>query len=233
MFVLEIILKSFKDIFDKKIFFTSLLPIILASLFWGVIFFIFIDPISHFVAYLASYIPFIGDSSWLQDGIKSIGGVLVYYELVIISSVMIVGIISDKIVDRINEKYYHNQKWGFGSVSGSVMVALRQNLIFITLFLFLVWTLFIPGVNVIIHIFLWSVLIKKPNFYDSLAMYATKSEYKILQKSDRLKTTLLSMIGASMFLIPIVGVFIYVVQLLIFSHFNLKRLKILREKDDQ
>ena len=229
--MLEIILKSFKDLFDKRIFFTSLLPIILAALFWGVVFFIFIEPISHFVAYLASYIPFIGDSSWLQNGIKSVGGILVYYELVIISSVMIVGIISDKIVDRINEKYYHNQKRGFGSVSGSVMVALRQNLVFIILFVLLAWTLFIPGVNVLVHIFLWSVLIKKPNFYDSLAMYATKKEYKTLQKKEKLKTNLLSMIGASFFLIPIVGVFIYVVQLLIFSHFNLGRLKLLREKN--
>ncbi|HHH20306.1 MAG TPA: hypothetical protein ENK87_00090 [Nitratifractor sp.] len=230
--MLQIVLKSFKDLFDKKIFFTSLIPIVIAALFWGVVSYMFLQPISHFIAYLVSFIPFIGNSSWLQNSIEAIGGLLVYYELVVISSVVIVGIIADKIVDRVNDKYYHNAKRGFGSVAGSVMIALKQNLIFIVLFILFLPLLFVPVLNIFVHLLLWAILIKKPNFYDSIAMYATKEEFKKLQRSDKVKTNTLTLLSASLFLIPIVGVFVYVVQLLMFAHFNLGRLKMLRGRGD-
>jgi len=226
--MLQIVLKSFKDLLDKKIFFTSLIPIFIAALFWGVVFYAFAHPISNFIAHMVSYIPFVGKSSWLQDAIKAVGGVVVYYELVIISSVVIVGIIADKIVDRINDKYYHNTKKGFGTTAGSVIVALKQNLIFIVLFIIFLPLIFVPVLNIIVHIFLWATLIKKPNFYDSIAMYASKEEFKILQKRDKFKTNIIALISASLFLIPVVGVFVYVVQLLMFAHFNLSRLKAIR-----
>jgi len=108
------------------------------------------------------------------------------------------------------------------------MVALKQNLIFIVLFIIFLPLIFVPVLNIIVHIFLWATLIKKPNFYDSIAMYANKEEFKILQKRDKLKTNIIALISASLFLIPVVGVFVYVVQLLMFAHFNLSRLKAIR-----
>jgi len=226
--MLEIITKSIKDLFDKRILFTSLIPIIIAAIFWGFIFFIFHGPVNNFLTWTIHHIPFIGDAQWLKDIVASVGGVFVYYELLIITSVMIVGIVADKIVDIINNKYYHNEKRGFGTVSGSIFIALKQNVIFLILFILLLPAMFVPVLNIFVHLFLWSVLIKQPTFYDSIAIYATKDEFNKLKKSNKIKTWTITIISASLFLIPIFGIFVYILQLLMFTHYNLKRLQGLR-----
>jgi CysZ protein len=226
--LLEIIIKSFKDLFDRKILLTSLIPIIIAAILWGIIFFIFHTKINQFVVYLVSHIPFIGNNSWVQSVVEAIGGIFIYYELLIITSVMIVGIIADSIVDRINSKYYNIEKKGFGTILESIFIALKQNLIFFILFIIFLPAMFIPLLNIFVHIFLWSILIKKPTFYDSISMYATKEEFKFLQNSNKMTIIIITFFCASFFLIPIFGIFVYIIQLLIFTHFNLQRLKELR-----
>lgn len=226
--MLEIIIKSFKDLFDRKILLTSLIPIIIAAILWGIIFFIFHTQINQFVVYLVSHIPFIGNNSWVQSVVEAIGGIFIYYELLIITSVMIVGIIADSIVDRINSKYYNIEKKGFGTILESIFIALKQNLIFFILFIIFLPAMFIPLLNIFVHIFLWSILIKKPTFYDSISMYATKEEFKFLQNSNKMTIIIITFLCASFFLIPIFGIFVYIIQLLIFTHFNLQRLKELR-----
>jgi len=226
--MLKIFFKAIKDLVDKKIFLTSLIPLLIAASVWGILFYLLSESINSTIEFILSYVPFIGESHWFVSAVESIGGVLLYYELVIMTSVMIVGIIADKIVDIVNDKYYHNEKKGFGTTAGSVLTALKQNLIFFILLIMTFPLLFVPVLNIFIHIFLWFVLIKKPNFYDSVAMYATKEEYKELQSKDKLQTNGIGLISASLFLIPFIGIFIYIVQLLMFTHFNLQRLKELR-----
>jgi len=224
----EIILKSIKDLFDKKILLTSLIPIVIAALFWGIVFFIFHTQINNFIVYLVSHIPFIGDNSWVQNGIEAIGGILIYYELLIITSIMIVGIIADTVVERINGKYYQVEKKGFGSVLESIFIALKQNLLFIVLFIIFIPAMFVPLLNIFVHLLLWSILIQKPTFYDSISMYATKEEFETLQNSNKMQMRITTFLSASLFLIPVFGIFVYILQLLLFTHFNLKRLKEMR-----
>jgi len=226
--MLEILIKSIKDLFDKKILFKSLVPIIVAAIFWGIVFFVFHSQINDFFVYLISHIPFISDSNWIKNIIEVIGGIFIYYQLLIITSTLIVGVIADKIVDRINEKYYHLKKQGFGSFIGSIGITLKYNLIFIILFIILLPAMFIPGINIIVNIMLWIILIKNPIFYDSIAMYASKEEYQILKNNKKTTTFIIAFLSALLFLVPILGVFVYIAQLLLFTHYNLKRLKELR-----
>lgn len=226
--MLKLFLKSIKDLFNTKILLTSLIPIVVASLFWGIIFFILHNQINQFIVWLISYIPFVGDSKWLVNTVEAIGGIFIYYELLIITSIMIVGIIADKIVDEINSKYYHNEKRGFGTTLESIIISLKQNLLFIILFILFLPTMFIPVVNIVVHLFLWSILIKKPTFYDSIAMYANKDEFHQLESSNTMQLRLIALVSASLLLIPVFGIFVYILQLLMFTHFNLQRLKTIR-----
>jgi len=226
--MIEVILKSFKDLFNKKILFTSLIPIIIAAIFWGVIFFVFHTNISQFVSYLVSHIPFIGDKSWVHSLVETVGGILIYYELLITTSIMIVGVIADKIVDEINSKYYNLEKRGFGTVTESIFISLKQNILFFILFIIFIPAMFVPILNIFVHLFLWSILLKKPTFYDSISTYATKDEFNTLKNTNKFTLMAITIISASLFLIPIVGIFVYILQLLMFTHFNLKRLQSLR-----
>jgi len=224
--MLELIVKSIKDIFDKKILLTSLIPIIIAAIFWGIVFFIFHTNINNMFVWVVSYIPFVSDGSWIKDILETVGGIFVYYQLLIITSVMIVGLIADKIVDIINKKHYHLEKKGFGTTSESIIISLKQNVIFIILFIILLPTMFIPLVNIFVNIILWMVLIKKPMFYDSIATIASKDEYDKLYSNNKIR--IITLLSASLFLIPILGIFVYIIQLLIFTHFNMQRLQSLR-----
>ena len=226
--MLELIIKSTKDIFDKKILFTSLIPIVIAAIFWGVVFFIFHTNINNMFVWVVSHIPFVSDGSWIKDILETVGGIFVYYQLLIITSVMIVGIVADKIVDRVNEKYYHLDKNGFGTTGESIIISLKQNMIFIILFIILLPTMFIPLINIVVNILLWMVLIKKPIFYDSISTIASKDEYDRLYSNNKIRIRLITLLGASLFLIPILGIFVYIIQLLIFTHFNMQRLQHLR-----
>ncbi len=226
--MLKLFLNSIKDLFNIKILLTSLIPIVVASLFWGIIFFIFHNQINQFIVWLISYIPFVGDSKWLVHTVEAIGGIFIYYELLIITSIMIVGLIADQIVDEINDKYYHNEKRGFGTTLESIIISLKQNLLFIILFILFLPTMFIPVINIVVHLFLWSILIKKPTFYDSIAMYANKDEFHQLESSNTMQLRLIALASASLLLIPVFGIFVYILQLLMFTHFNLQRLKAIR-----
>ncbi len=225
--MLPIFAKSLKDFFDPKILLISLVPITGAAFIWGVIFYVFSGQIDSALGKWLAHIPFL-DNEWARSTVEIVGGIVIYYELLIITAVMIVGLIADTVVDRVNGKSYRLEKNGFGTLTGSMISSLKSNLLFMLLFVLFLPLLFVPAINIFVHLFLWMILIKTPLFYDSIAMYATREEYKRLKKSNRLSIFTIALGSASLFLIPVVGVFIYVLQLLFFTHFNLQRLAKMR-----
>lgn len=223
-----IISKSLQDFLDPKILFISLLPITFAAIFWGVVFYVFQGQIDAALeGFLARRVPFV-NADWASAIVGVIGGIFIYYELLLITAVMIVGLIADVVVGRINAKQYRLQKRGFGSLSGSLLISLRSNAVFILLFVITLPLLFVPVLNILIHLFLWVVLIKSPLFYDSIAMFATREEYQVLKRTQRWRTRGIAYLAASLFMIPVIGVFIYVLQLIFFAHYNLQRLTDMR-----
>lgn len=225
--MLAVFAKSLRDFIRPKILFLSLLPITLAALIWAAVFYLFHAQIDAALGNLLERIPFIS-VEWAKNALEWVGGIFIYYELLIITAVMIVGLIADTVVGMVNARSYQLEKKGFGSLTGSVLISLRSNLYFIILLVLFLPTLFIPGVNIIVHLLLWLVLIRMPLFYDSVAMIATRDEYEQLRKQNRWRRFLIGLSSASLFLIPVIGIFIYVLQLLFFTHFNLQRLSVLR-----
>lgn len=225
--MLPVFAKSIKDFFDIKILLVSLLPITGAAVLWAVVFYVFSSQIDSALGSLLGTVPFL-DNDWVRSSIELVGGVFIYYQLLIVTAVMIVGIIADWVVDRVNTKSYYLEKRGFGSLFGSILISLKSNVLFMVLFVLFLPLMFVPLVNVFVNLILWVILIKTPLFYDSLAMYATREEYRILKKSNRWSTFTIALASASLFLIPVVGVFIYVLQLLFFTNYNLQRLAKIR-----
>ena len=166
--MLSIFAKSLKDFFDIKILLTSLLPITGAALIWGGIFYVFSSQIDSALADLLGHVPFL-NNDWVRSTVELVGGVFLYYELLIVTAVMIVGVIAEWVVDRVNGKSYQLEKRGFGSFSGSMITSLKSNLLFMLLFVLFLPLIFIPLINIFVHLFLWMILIKTPLFYDSIA----------------------------------------------------------------
>ncbi len=225
--MLSVFAKSLKDFFDIKILLVSLLPITGAAVLWAVVFYVFSSQIDNALGSLLGTVPYL-DNDWVRGSIELVGGVFIYYQLLIVTAVMIVGIIADWVVDRVNAKGYYLEKRGFGSLFGSILISLKSNVLFMVLFVLFLPLMFVPLINVFVNLIFWVILIKTPLFYDSLAMYATREEYRILKKSNRWSTFTIALASDSLFLIPVVGVFIYVLQILFFTNYNLKRLAKMR-----
>lgn len=225
--MLTVFTRSFRDFLHFRILMLSFLPILGAALFWGGVLFLFAEQINALLLGWMSRIPLV-DTEWAVDAVELIGGLVVFYQLMIATAVMIVGLIADGVVDRINLRRYQLVKNGFGTLSGSIWTSLKSNLLFILLFVLFLPLVFVPVLNIVVQLWLWMLLIKKPLFYDSVAMYASPEEYRQLIQAQRGKSFLLTLVSASLFLIPLVGVFIYVLQLLFYTNYNLERLALMR-----
>ena len=201
--MIALLLKSMKDFLHPKILFYALIPLLLAALVLGGLFYLLHTQIEGYFITIASYIPFVS-AQWVQNISESFFGVFIFYEFWIMLALVFVGLISEKVVDFINAKYYHLQKEGFGTGLGSIMIALKSNAIFLLLFIITSPLLFIPVVNIILHILLWMVMLKSPMYYDACAFYATKSQYKEINKKRKRQLRLITLLFASLLLIPFV-----------------------------
>ena len=221
--MLTVFTRSLRDFLNFRILMLSFLPILGAALFWGGVFFLFAEQIDALLVGWLSRVPLV-DTEWAVDAVELIGGLVVFYQLMIATAVMIVGLVADGVVDRVNAHRYQLKKSGFGTLSGSLWTSLKSNILFILLFILLLPLVFVPVLNIVVQLWLWMLLIKKPLFYDSVAMYASREEYAQLLGRPRWPSFIVTLAAASLFLIPLIGVFVYVLQLLFFANYNLERL---------
>ncbi len=222
--MITLIAKSIKDFLHPKILFYALIPLSLAALVLAGVFYLLHTQIAGYFVTIASYIPFVS-AQWVQKISESFFAIFIFYEFWIMLSLVFVGLISEKVVDFINAKYYHLQKEGFGTGLGSIMIALKSNAIFLLLFIITSPLLFIPVVNIILHILLWMVMLKAPMYYDACAFYATKEQFQMIKKKQKNQLRLITLLSASLLLIPFVGVLLYILQLILYTHFSLRALK--------
>jgi len=221
--ILKVFFSAFRDFFDKRVFFISLVPLIISAIFWSIVFYIFHNDIDVLISEYVENEDIRGFFLFVLESI-------VFYELLIITSVIIVGIVADKIVKTINQKYYKLNFNGFGKISDSIFISIKANIKFVLIFIFLFLPSLVifPFISLVIHILMWMVVIKDAMFYDSLSSIANENEYNIIKNSNRLEIFFITLLSASLFFIPVFGVFVYIWQLLIFIHYNLNKLKELR-----
>jgi uncharacterized protein involved in cysteine biosynthesis len=214
-----------KDFFDKQILKYTFLPFIISIIFWAIIFLVFKDFIYNFLFSYISHLPFSNMINQILSGIGSGIIILVLYYFSVISTL---GIFSsffiDKIVLRINEKHYNcsvKEAKIKDSLKG-ILISLKSFLIYFIIFIFTFFLLFIPIVNIIYEMFLFSVLNKKPLVFDSSYLFL---DPEIVEKENKWKINLLVFFSSLVYFIPFVSLFGYTFQLILISHFVLKKCK--------
>ncbi len=203
-----------KDLFDKEILKYTFLPLLLSLGFWGIMFFIFGGNILNFFAYLSTYLPK-GDE--ISNFIKEYGwSVLIFlWYLGVISTIgLFSSFFIDKIVLRINRHYNCPvKKVNFKDTLKGVFISLKAFFIYLIIFMFTFWMLFIPVVNVVYQLFMWSVLNKAPLEFDSTYLFKIKPN----------KNFFLVFITSLIYFVPFLSLFGYTFQLIFMTHYNLKK----------
>ncbi len=220
----KLLIRSLKDAIHPKIIFYSFIPMILSALIlWGV-FATFESTLKDYIISFASYIPFVPEE-WIANITESFIGIFIFYQFWMMLALILVGVISDQVVEFVNNKYYHLEKNGFGSMLGSIVVALKSTAIYMILFIITLPLMFVPILNFIVQILLWMVMLKAPMYYDACAFYTPKDQFINIQKENKSELRFVTFVSSLLFLIPFLGVLLYIVQLIMFTHFALSKVK--------
>jgi uncharacterized protein involved in cysteine biosynthesis len=218
-------MKVMKDLFDKKILKYTFLPFVISIIFWGIIFLVFKDFIYSFIFSYISHLPF---SNTINGILSGIGSGIIIFVLYYFSVISTLGVFSsffiDKIVLRINEKHYKCEvkKTTLKDSVKGVWVSLKSFLIYFIIFIFTFFLLFIPVINIIYEMFLLTILNKKSLIFDSSYLFL---EPEKIEKENKWKINLLVFFSSLIYFIPFVSLFGYTFQLILMTHFVLKKCK--------
>lgn len=205
-------LKSLQDIFSKEVIIFVFQIAAAALALSGLFVWYFWEGLSSFIASYLSWIPW----EWLQtSGAKVVTFGLAYMIFIIVIA-LLTSLYSEKLLIKLAKKHYPDVKViGTADISTSILLTLKASIIFLILFILLLPFIFIPVVGQVVLLYLWSVLLREPTFYDVSALFI--SDKKVLKKKKK-TTRVLAMIASLFNYIPVMNAFAPVFAQILFLH---------------
>lgn len=228
---------AFRDLMRFKIAWIIIWPILVSTLFWLIIGFIFQDSFSELILLVLNEIG-IGESlqnmesGWITSVIQSLIHIILFIPLVIITTLLITTIfIMPALIKQVANRYYPGLKREQGgTLSGSIINAILASGIFI-----LIWVITVPlwttGVGIIIPFVAAAFMNQQLFRYDALSEHASKQEIKIICASNRYSLWGLGLLTGLFQFIPILNLIAPIFTALAFIHFGLEHLKLLRAEN--
>jgi hypothetical protein len=210
--IFEAISRAFRDLFQFRILWIVLWPIVTAVLMWfvlGVVFWEFF-------------------SDWITSGLNA--HLVLFIPLVFVTALVITALFAMPMLIRLvaERDYPQLERKNGGSVGGNVLNALLAICIFVV-----IWTLTIPlwlvGVGIIIPFIAAAYLNQRLFRYDALAEHASHEEMKVLFSANQSSLWGLGLLTGLVQFIPVLNLFAPVLSGLTFVHFGLRQLNDLRQ----
>ncbi len=208
----QTISKSFKDIFSSTVLLFVAKITIISIAVTAVVIWLLAGILTSFIVSYLSWIPW----EWVQTAGASVATVAIAYMLfIIVLSIMTSLMVEPLLIQLAKKNYPDSPVVGTANMSRSVLLSLRSGFIFLILFLFTFPIMFIPLVGAVWMLWLWSILLKAPTFYDVSSLFISN---KAQRKEKRKKLTLLSMVAAGFNYIPVLNIFAPVFAQILFLH---------------
>ncbi len=213
----QTIMKSFKDLFSGTVLFfmvkvAAVSVVITAILIWG-----FNSILVDFVKSYLAWIPW----QWLQTSGAAVATVAVAYMLFIMVLSIITSLMVEPLLVKLAKKHYPNSPVaGSPNITTSLLLSLRSGLLFLFVFLITFPVMFIPLIGAVWMLWLWSILLKAPTFYDVSSLFISDRSVK---REKKKKTTLLAMVAAGFNYIPVLNIFAPVFAQILFLHHVLNK----------
>ena len=208
----KILSKSLNDIFSKDVIIFVIqigaaaftLSALFVWYFWG--------GLSSFIASYLSWIPW----EWLQTSGAKVMTFGLAYMIFIIIVTLLTSLYSEKLLIKLAKKHYPDvPNIGTANISTSILLTLKASAIFLVFFILLLAFIFIPLVGQVVLLYLWSILLREPTFYDVSALFI--NDKKVLKEKKK-KTRLLAMIASLFNYIPVLNAFAPVYAQILFLH---------------
>ncbi|MBP6056911.1 MAG: EI24 domain-containing protein [Nitrosomonas sp.] len=237
--VFKAIKSTFRDLIRFKIAWIVVWPILVATLFWFAIGYIFWDNFSELIYQVFVEIG-IGEwlknvePGWIAVSIQGLLHVIVFVPLVIMTTLIITTIfVMPALIKLVANRYYPELKREHGGTfSGSIINAILASGIFI-----LIWVITLPlwtiGAGIIIP-FVTAAFMNQQLFrYDALSEHASKQEIKTICVSNRYSLWGLGLLTGLIQFVPLLNLLAPIFTALTFIHFGLEHLKLLRAQNER
>ena len=234
--VIEALSRAFRDLFQFRILWIVLWPIVVAALMWFVLGLVFWEVFSDWIE---SGFAVVGIKTWLEgiepqwiaNSIQAIAHLILFIPLVFITALVITALFAMPMLIRIvsERDYPQLERKNGGNIGGNLLNALLAICVFVT-----IWALTIPlwlvGIGVIIPFIAAAYLNQRLFRYDALAEHASHEEMGELFSANQSSLWGLGLLTGLAQFIPILNLFAPVLSGLAFIHFGLERLNNLRRK---
>ena len=219
--MLNIILKSLKDILSPSVLGFILKISLVAFVVMALFFMLFWDQFSHLVASLVSAIPIIGHWGFVQSTSSFLGALIVAYGLIMVVICILTSLYSPKLLLKLAKKEYGIEGRDNSKITKSLYYNIKAGIIFIILLILFLPLLFVPVLGQIIMLLLWAYLIKDPTFYDVSSLFIDDEK-----KYKGYKSIWIIAIIASLFnYIPLLNIFAPIFAQIMFMHWLLPKIK--------
>jgi len=232
--MIEALSRAFRDLFQFRILWIVLWPIVTAILMWivlGVVFWgIFSDWITSGLTALGIKTWLEGiEPQWIAHSIQAMAHLILFIPLVFVTALVITALFAMPMLIRLvaERDYPQLERKNGGSVGGNLLNALLAICIFV-----IIWALTIPlwlvGIGIIIPFIAAAYLNQRLFRYDALAEHASHEEMKMLFSTNQSSLWGLGLLTGLVQFVPILNLFAPVLSGLTFIHFGLAQLNNLR-----
>jgi CysZ protein len=232
--ILQALSHAFRDLFQFRVLWIVVWPILAASLLWLVLGITFW---STFSGWIASALTEIGIQTWLEGveprwvayAIQAVAHLILFVPLVFITALVLTALFAMPALIRMvaGRDYPHLERENGGGFVGSLLNALIALAIFIAIWL-VTLPLWLAGAGVVIPFVATAYLNQRLFRYDALAEHATDEEMRSIFSAQRPSLWGLGLLTGLVQFVPLLNLFAPVLAALAFIHFGLGRLAEMR-----
>jgi CysZ protein len=233
--ILDALAKAFRDLFQFRILWIVIWPILAAVLLWLVLGVTFWDTFS---GWIVSGLSSLGIQHWLDgleprwvaNAIQAILHMILFMPMVFLTALLITAFFAMPALIRLvaDRDYPQLKRENGGSIAGNLLNAVLAIVIFIA-----IWVLTLPlwfiGVGVVLPFIAAAYLNQRMFRYDALAEHGSSEEMKILFSKYQSSWWGLGLLTGLLQFVPLLNLFAPALTGLAFIHFGLARLANLRQ----
>ncbi|MFP5519690.1 MAG: EI24 domain-containing protein [Bdellovibrionia bacterium] len=228
--VLKAMSMAFRDLLHPKIALVFVLPALVSLFLWILIYLFFV---SAWIAWLAQSMVSFEWVLWLQEIltfdftpvsqiIALVASVLLFLPATYLTTVILVSFFAmPVIVPFVHTKYYSSLEKNKSQVIKGILNTLKHSFIFVCLLMLSLPLWLIPGMQILIPIFLTAALNRRVFTFDALSDFKTAAEIYEIQSQHRKEFYGLGLLLGLFSYIPFLSFFVPVWGALAYSHLSL------------
>ncbi|SFP36469.1 Uncharacterized protein involved in cysteine biosynthesis [Nitrosomonas cryotolerans] len=236
--IFSALLRALGDLFQPKVLWIMVWPVLVAGSLWLVLSVIFWDIFSGWVTQGFSNLgiqSWLGalEPEWIVHGIQSITHMILFISLVTVTTLFITAIFAmPALINVVANRHYPSLKREYGgSIRGSLINALLAMSIFALMWL-ITLPLWLIGLGIIVPFVAAAYLNQQLFRYDALSEHASHEEMRVLLATHQLSLWSLGLLTGMVQFVPFLNLFAPVFAALAFIHFELARLMNMRPPSD-